>query len=628
LVFVCAVLVFLAFSYGLALIVERVSANAVKSKLLSEGITWADVETDGLQVRLVGTAPNEAARFRLTNLISTVVDNSRIRDQLELIPIKAFEAPRFSLEILRNDDGIQIIGLLPSPEAEADLVSTAEALAQGIPFSEMIETANYPTNAGWDSAMAFGMQAFKMLPRSKISISQDRVAVTAIATSSAEKRAFEGDLARAKPNGLVTKIDIAAPRPVLTPFTLRFVKDATGVRFDACAADTEAARTAILAAAATVGAPEGGTCTIGLGVPTPRWSVAVTAGIAAVGALASGTITFKDADVTLQAGADVPQSEFDRIVGDLKASLPEVFSLNASLEKPVDASPEGPAEFTARFAQDTGRVELRGRVLDDRQAAVINSFAKAEFGVNKVYQATVPDAALPEGWPVRILAGLEALGELEGGSLTVRADIVTVTGVTGDVDARARISQILSQKLGQGKGFRVDVTYDKALDPIASLPTSQECADRVAAVLKDNKIVFEPGSSEVDGNVAKIMGLLATALDKCQNLRMEIAGHTDNDGSEAGNLSLSQARADAVLIALQGRQVDVSGFAAKGYGASAPIADNDTADGREANRRIDFTLITEATEKSAAAGSAAAPTAGQSFAPKEITLRPKPRPER
>jgi OOP family OmpA-OmpF porin len=72
---------------------------------------------------------------------------------------------------------------------------------------------------------------------------------------------------------------------------------------------------------------------------------------------------------------------------------------------------------------------------------------------------------------------------------------------------------------------------------------------------------------------------------------MEIGGHTDAQGSTTGNLALSQARAEAVLVALQGRQVDVSAMRAVGYGEGVPIADNGTDDGREANRRIEFTLI-------------------------------------
>jgi len=621
LVFLVAGGVFLGVAYGASVLIERVSAAAVKTKLLTEGITWADVEADGLQVRLIGTAPNEASRFRAVNLISTVVDSARVRDELELTPIKAFEAPRFSLEILRNDDGIQMIGLMPAGEMEEALISRAEVLARGGPYTEMIETANYPASAAWEGAFAYGLRAFEMLPRSKISISAERVSVTAIATSVSEKRAFEADLARAKPLDLNVVVDISAPRPVLTPFTLRFVKDEKGPRFDACAADSENARVVILAAAKAAGAEDADDCVIGLGVPSPRWSVATKAGIEAIAALASGTITFTDADVTLQAGADVAQRDFDRIVGELEAALPEVFSLNATLEQPEnEQTSEGPVEFSATLAPETGRVELRGRLGDDMQRTVVDSFAKAQFGADKVYQASVIDPDLPDGWPIRVMAGLEALGELSSGTLTVRADTVVLAGLTGNTGARARVSQILSGKLGQGAAFRVDVTYDRALDPIASLPTQQECYDRVQAVLKKNKIVFEPASSEVAGQAAVIMGQLAEALDKCTSLRIEIGGHTDAEGSESSNLALSQARADAVLIALQGRGVDVSGFSAKGYGESVPLADNASAAGRETNRRIEFKLMTVQDSQSSSGAK------NGSFAPTKITARPKPRP--
>ncbi|MDZ4094756.1 MAG: OmpA family protein, partial [Paracoccaceae bacterium] len=74
-------------------------------------------------------------------------------------------------------------------------------------------------------------------------------------------------------------------------------------------------------------------------------------------------------------------------------------------------------------------------------------------------------------------------------------------------------------------------------------------------------------------------------------LMLEIGGHTDAQGSVEGNRALSQARAEAVLLALQGRRVQVAGLTAVGYGEDHPLVDNATEAGREANRRIEFTLI-------------------------------------
>lgn len=631
LAFVAAGFVSLLFAWAAVLLVERVSERAVKTHLLTEGVSFASVNGDGLRVQLSGTAPNEAARYRAINLAGAVVDANRVEDLMEVTPARIVEAPRFSLEILRNDDGIQLIGLLPEGDTKDALLAESEALQPDTELQDMLETAAYAPPATWPPALAYARTALALLPRSKISVDATSVTITAIAASDAEKRSFEARLAEGQPEGVRVSYDISAPRPVITPFTLRFVMDDQGARFDACAVDTEKARLRVAAAATAAGAVGRQNCVIGLGVPSPSWAEATEAGINAVAALKAATITFKDADVTLQAAPGVSQADFDRVVGELEAALPKVFSLTSSLEK-AENTALGPAEFTASLAPETGRVELRGRLTDEVQRSAIDSFAKAAFGSSNVYQATRLDPELPDGWPVRVLAGLQALSELEHGSLLVRADTVEVSGVSGSQTGRARISQVLADKLGPGKTYKVNVSYDAALDPIAALPTPQECVEDVGAVLARQKIVFTSGSAEIDASAAPVMEALAKALAKCGAIKMEIAGHTDAQGSEEGNRALSQARAEAVVLALQGRQVDVSGMTAKGYGEAAPIADNETDEGREANRRIEFTLIgsgkPEATTAAAAetTAPAASDDAGPSFAPKEKTQRPKRRP--
>lgn len=656
--FALAAFLSLLFAWASVLLVERISERAVRSKLLTEGVTFVTVNADGLRLQLMGTAPNEAARYRAINLAGTVIDSSRVRDMMEVTPARAVEAPRFSLEMLRTDDGIQLIGLLPEGDTKDALVAEVDALQPDIELQDMLETAAYAPPPTWEPALDFARKALALLPRSKITVDATSVRITAIAASDAQKRSFEASLSADQPEGVTVSFEISAPRPVITPFTLRFVIDDQGPRFDACAVDTERARLRVVAAAAAAGAVGRQNCVIGLGVPSPSWAEAAEVGIRAVAELKAATITFKDADVTLQAASSVSQADFDRVVGELEAALPAVFSLTATLDK-AENSTQGPAEFTALKVKDTGRVELRGRLADELQRTAVDSFAKAAFGSANVYLATRLDAELPDGWPIRVLAGLQALAELDYGSLLVRADTVEVTGVTGSQAARARISQVLSEKLGQGKTFKVNVTYDVELDPVAALPTPQECLEDATAVLARQKISFPPGSAEIDLSANPVMEALAKALARCGGVRMEIGGHTDSQGSEEGNRSLSQTRAEAVLVALQGRQVDVSGMVAVGYGETRPIAENDTEVGREANRRIEFTLIgdgkraagaaapagtpavalqPDATAKPAAqtdAQTSSAPAGGPDFsgdtspsvAPTEKTIRPKPRPE-
>lgn len=649
LAFVLASVVMLGISFAAALVIESRSTEVVQSRMTEAGMTWVTVETDGLQVRLSGTAPNESARFRALNLAGSLVDSGRLRDRLDVAPASTVAPPRFSVEMLRNDDGIQLIGLFPEQPApgglsDADLAAAANALAPDTEIVNMLQKAAYTPPETWDDALRFGLNALKMLKRSKISIAADRVEVTAIADSAAEKRRIEADLRKAKPQGVVLVLDVSAPRPVLTPFTLRFLKDETGARFDACSADTDRARAVILAAASAAGLSGSTACTVGMGTPSPRWGEAAAAGIRAVAALNAGSVTFSDADVTLMAGEDVSPADFDRVAGDLRAALPDAFSLDTIGPK-TDAAVQGPAEFTAKLSPE-GRVELRGRLVDETQQAAVAAYAQARFGATKIYTATTLDPTLPDGWPTRVLAGIAALAELHDGTLLVRADRVEVKGVTGSQDTRGRVTQILSAELGQGATFKVDVRYDEALDPLAALPTPEECAATVHTIMARQKITFTPGSAEIAAEAGPVIEALAKALADCPALPLEIAGHTDAQGSETGNQALSQARAEAVLIALQGRRVDVSAMSAKGYGEARPIADNGTEEGREANRRIEFVLKTATGEADAADGTAEAPAAGPggataaegadaapaedqspSLAPQEKTMRPKARPD-
>ena len=590
LAFVAAAALALLAGEGLASFVESRSAEVIRTRMLTDGYPWAHVETDGLIVTMTGTAPTEAQRFAAINLASTVVDSGRVRDEFEVQPAIVVAPPRFSVEMLRNDDGVQLIGLLPDGEDRSHLTDAATALKSDVATMDMLETATYPAPAGWEDALDFGITALKLLPRSKISVAADGVSIVAIAGSDTEKREFEAALAQSAPKGLKVTTRISAPRPVLTPFTLRFVIDAKGARFNACSADTDQARTRILAAAQAAGAEGDQSCTIGLGVPSPSWAQATSLAIHALAQMGGGTVTFSDADITLQAGDTVAQAAFDTAVGELRAALPDVFSLDARMpEKTLVAA--GPVEFTARLDPKTHRAELRGRLSDDRMQAAVASFAKARFGADKVYVATLPDPTLPDGWTERVLAGLQALANLDSGALLVRNDTVEVSGVSGSQNASDTISQLLSDRLGQGKTFKIDVSYDKALDPMAGLPTPQECLDRMEAVLARQKISFDPGSAELDSVSGAVMDGLTLALKNCDHIKLEIGGHTDAQGSVPGNLALSQARAETVMVALQGRQVDVSGMRAVGYGEGVPIADNGTETGRETNRRIEFSLI-------------------------------------
>ena len=582
-----AVICLVAANFSVRLI-EDTSEIGVRDALDAKGMTWAEVEADGLQVTLSGVAPTEAVRFSALTTAGSVVDAARVIDDMGVAALEALAAPRFSAEILRNDSGLSVIGLIPTSTDRAYVVARFNSLEGSTGVTDLLESADYPAPEGWDSAMDFALTAMSSLPRAKVSVSAQRVAITAITDSALEKARLEQNLRRMAPEQLTLVLDIAAPRPVITPFTTRFQITPDGASFDACSADTELAAERILGAAKAAGAVNP-RCTVGLGVPTPRWADAVTASIGALVKLGEGSVTIADADISLLAAPGISQSDFDTIVGELESALPPVFALKAKLPQAQDPN-AGPPEFTATLSPE-GQVQLRGRVNNDALRELTSSFAKARFGSDKVYTATRVVDDLPADWPTRVLAGLEALGQLSNGAVTVTPQTLVLTGDTGNPDASTEIASLLAGKLGDGSAFDVNVTYQKQLDPVLGLPTPDECEAEIGAIVAAGKINFEPGSATIDASALGTMDDIAAILKRCGDLQLEIQGYTDSQGREEMNLALSQSRAESVLNELRARRVVTGSFKAVGYGEDSPVADNGTEAGREANRRIEFRLV-------------------------------------
>ncbi|MEL7131332.1 MAG: OmpA family protein [Pseudomonadota bacterium] len=570
-------------------LIEENSEIGVREALDEQGLTWAEVEADGLQVTLAGIAPTEAVRFVALSTAGSIVDAARVIDEMEVEAAAAIAPPRFSAELLRNDAGLSVIGLIPASTDHDAMIDRITAIAGDMSVTDLIEVADYPAPQGWEDALGFALAAMERLPRAKVSVAAGRVSITAITDSPEEKTRLESQLNRAAPPGLRVALDIAAPRPVITPFTLRLVKDDTGTRFDACSADNESARTRIVNAAFAAGLTGPGLCTVGMGVPSPNWAAAVEEAIAALNTLGAGSVTFSDADITLIAAEGTPQADFDRVVGELENALPEVFALYAKLPETVDPD-QGPPEFVATLSPE-GLVQLRGRISDENLRSLVDSYAQAAFGSDSVYTATRIVDDLPGTWPVRVLTGLEALAQLSNGAVTVTPDTLTVSGNTGNPKASTNIASLLASKLGEAEEFDIRVSYQEQLDPVAAQPTPDQCEAEIATILSASKITFEPGSATIDAGALGTMDDIAEILRQCGDLRLEIQGHTDSQGREEMNLNLSQARAQSVLNELRARRVLTATYSARGYGETDPIAENDTEEGREANRRIEFKLI-------------------------------------
>ncbi|WP_347137554.1 OmpA family protein [Paracoccus sp. SSK6] len=570
--------------------IEQQSRQDVEQALQASGQDWVRVATDGLQVRLTGTAPTEIDRFRAVTQAGTVVDPSRVVDGMTLASVAERPPPDFKVELLRNDQGISLIGLVPASTDRARLVRSLRSDTAAPAVTDLLETADYAVPDNWDAAIQYGLRAAQMAPRAKISVQPGRVTIAALTDSREEKGRLEAALRKALPAGVDLVADISAPRPVVAPFTLRFVIDDRGARFESCAADTPEGRDRIAAAAMKAGVRDVPACTLGLGAPSPDWADAAAAAIDAVGALGQGAVTLSDADVSLTAPPTVEKAAFDSAVAALQQSLPPVFSLQSELETAPDSTLQGPAEFTATLSE-TQMLDMKGRISDDRMRETVDSVARARFPA--VQADLVNDPSVPSGWTVRVIGALEALNTLQSGSLRVTPDLIRITGTSGDPAAPEAAAARLAERLGPGAAYEFAIRYDRRLDPTLNLPDGPECVRQLNIVMSEAEIGFEPSKAAIAGDPAPTLERLAGIMAECADFRLEAGGHTDAQGSEGFNADLSRGRAQALVAAMADAGIDVTNMTARGYGESQPIASNETEEGREENRRIEFRLLSD-----------------------------------
>jgi outer membrane protein OmpA-like peptidoglycan-associated protein len=112
-------------------------------------------------------------------------------------------------------------------------------------------------------------------------------------------------------------------------------------------------------------------------------------------------------------------------------------------------------------------------------------------------------------------------------------------------------------------------------------------------VLTVGDVLFAPGKAEVGPGAQRSIDKLAEFLRAYPRRNVLIEGHTDNLGNEDFNIKLSQQRADAVRDLLIARGVSPQRIRTKGYGPKFPVVDNDSAAGRQQNRRVEVLVLNE-----------------------------------
>jgi outer membrane protein OmpA-like peptidoglycan-associated protein len=216
------------------------------------------------------------------------------------------------------------------------------------------------------------------------------------------------------------------------------------------------------------------------------------------------------------------------------------------------------ARQTAQFAEDARALSVQhqeeDRIKSEREAAAAKAQAEAEAkaAANAAAAKQAADAAAAEA--------------------KQKAD----AEIAAQADARKK-AELERQQLRA----RLLEQFNRVL------PTKD--TDR-GLVVNMGDVLFATGKADLNPDAKIALAKLTGIVLNYPSLKLAIGGYTDSTGSADFNQKLSQARADGVLAYLVSQGLDANSLSAEGYGTADPVADNNTVQGRQQNRRVEIVV--------------------------------------
>jgi outer membrane protein OmpA-like peptidoglycan-associated protein len=178
----------------------------------------------------------------------------------------------------------------------------------------------------------------------------------------------------------------------------------------------------------------------------------------------------------------------------------------------------------------------------------------------------------------------------------IGAVVGAVVGIATSDDKKERKERALKGAgigaiTGGSVGYYMDVQEAKLRDKLAKTGVSvTRDGDNLILNMPSN-ITFAVNQSALRSDFVDVLDSVAEVLKEYKSTMIEVAGHTDSTGTDSYNQSLAQSRAQAVSDELVRLGVQAVRIDTVGYGEARPIADNNSETGRQANRRVELTLL-------------------------------------
>jgi OOP family OmpA-OmpF porin len=186
----------------------------------------------------------------------------------------------------------------------------------------------------------------------------------------------------------------------------------------------------------------------------------------------------------------------------------------------------------------------------------------------------------------------KAKKEAEEARSLAAAETERTARAKAEAEARAREAEQarMAAQAEAARAAKAKAEADQLMRELSDLKAKQ--TER-GIVLTIGDVLFATGKGDLSSDALRSVDKLADFLQKYLNRNVLIEGHTDSVGSDEFNLTLSQKRADSVKGTLTSKGIAEERIATKGYGKKYPVASNDTAAGKQQNRRVEVIVLNE-----------------------------------
>jgi len=200
------------------------------------------------------------------------------------------------------------------------------------------------------------------------------------------------------------------------------------------------------------------------------------------------------------------------------------------------------------------------------------------------------------------VSGCASMNKTQQGAIIGAAAGTVVGGVVGKIAGNTIVGAIIGAAVGGTAGAIIGSYMDKQAEEIRR-DLKGARVERIGEGIKitfQSGILFDVNKSDLGPTSRENLASLAKILNKYADTNILIEGHTDSTGTDEYNMSLSRDRAQSVGSYMATLQVSAARCATQGYGETQPVANNDTDEGRQQNRRVEVAIMANDKLKKAA----------------------------